>query len=384
MKNDILQNHGKAVLTSIPPNWRVVVDLDAIWTQHVCVSESVEDLRDIKTKFLERLNKFNPSQVVLARESSGVPLRKRIEQEKRDGDQFPPNSIDEFKSQWNGNSRAYTCIAQVAGLELTPRAISARLRKNREVRALLRDDFLTSLCAMHRKTKCPWPLIVHGDTLVDGDVEREVEGYNPGEGEFKFGRYLDGTPTVFVTTDSDAIAIILCGLPSDAPFGTYILSVGNIFDMGALRAEFADRADLDAWLLGWMMAGNDYVCNPPRLGLTSIERAAALYGQRLLRDAIFYKGKEAVLDEDRVLRYWFVLRSVPWLVSKRDTKSVQGEAFDEMLRGSDAPDSILKNAVKRIGESKFEKFLEGHAPIAANLAWVVHYFMGAGQIEPRE
>lgn len=388
MKREIRNRFEEVVLKSFPTGKRVVVDLDAIWTQYVCTSESIADLRAAAGKFLRRLLDYEPTEVVLARESSGVPARKSVEHEKRDVGVLPEASLAEFARQWTSGEDNYLELARVGQLDIAPREISARLRKDRKTRALLRDDFIAGVHAAHKENNCAWPLVVHGDTIVRDGVATDVVGYNPGEGEFKFGHYLDDTPTVFLTIDSDAIAIILCGLPPDAQPETHILHIGDLLDMGLLRAKFAERADLDAWLLGWMMGGTDYLANPPRLGLTSLERASERYGAKILRGAITYKDEKAVLQLQRVVQYWFVLRSVPWLVSdwkKPDSRAAEkAKAFHEVLVDCADADDALKHAVGLIGDTKFQSFALQHAELASDLAWNVRYFMGAGRVKPKE
>lgn len=388
MKRDIRSRFGDVVLESFPIGKRVVVDLDAIWTQYVCTSESIADLRAAAGKFLRRLLDYEPIEVVLARESSGVPARKSVEHEKRDLGVLPEASLVEFARQWASGEDNYLEIARVGELDIAPREISARLRKDRKTRALLRDDFIAGVLAAHKENKCDWPIVVHGDKIIRDGVETDVVGYNPGEGEFKFGHYLGDTPTVFLTIDSDAIAIILCGLPSDAMPETHILHIGDLFDMGMLRAKFADRAELDAWLLGWMMGGTDYLANPPRLGLTSLERACERYGTKILRGVVTYENGEAFLKTSRVIQYWFVLRNVPWLVSdwkKPDSRAAaKAKAFHDAMTECVDPDDALKNLIDKIGDAKFTLFATQHAELASNLAWNVRYFMGAGRVNPGE
>lgn len=388
MKRDIPTRSKDVVLTSFPIGMRVVVDLDAIWTQYVCTSESIADLRAAAGKFLRRLLDYEPNEVVLARESSGVPARKSVEHEKRDVGVLPEASLAEFARQWKSGEDNYLEIARVGELDIAPREISARLRKDRKTRALLRDDFIAGVLAAHKENKCDWPLVVHGDKIIRDGVETDVVGYNPGEGEFKFGYYLDDTPTVFLTIDSDAIAVILSGLPQDARPETHILHIGDLFDMGALRRTFADRSDLDAWLLGWMMCGTDYMANPPRLGTISLERACERYGPKILRGVITYEDGTAFLQANRVMQYWFVLRNVPWLVSdwkKPESRAAEkAKGFHDAMNDCVDPDDALKKMVATIGEAKYELFASQHSKLALDLAWNVRYFMGAGRVNPGE
>ena len=265
LKKYIVTHFTSSLLVGFPEGMRLVVDLDAKWIPFVCTSESPQELRSIASRFLPFLASYTPSEVILARESAGVPERKRAVQEKRDGPGLDERSRTEFELQWRGESdRSYTEIAAAASVSMTPRQVSCALLTNREVRRTLRDDFLESLMREYEGAKPGWPLAIHGDTLIRGGESTPVEGYNPGEGEFKFGHYLDGAPTIAVTIDTDALVVMLCGLPDATPPRTVILHIGElIVDVGALRARFETRGHMDAWLLGWIMCGTDYLRNPP-------------------------------------------------------------------------------------------------------------------------
>jgi hypothetical protein len=398
LKKYIVEHFPGALLAEFPRGMRLVVDLDAKWIPFVCTSESTQDLRSIAARFLPFLVSYAPSEVVLARESAGVPERKRVVQEKRDGPGLDERSRAEFERQWSGASPApYSDIAAAAGAAMTPRQVSCALLTNRAVRRHLRDDFLAALEREHAGAAPGWPLTIHGDTLVRGDASTPFEGYNPGEGEFKFGHYLDGTPTIAVTSDTDALVVILCGLPANPPPRTHLLHLGDlILDMGALRARFETRGHMDAWLLGWLMCGTDYLRNPPKLGNVKLTRANERYGPALLRGAIRYRGPEALLDEERVLHYWFLLRHFAWLTDETQDASKVGrfrlgheiDAHIRAHRGRD-PESLMGDAMEiamRMPRASaiYEAFASEHRALLGDLSWNVRYFWGAGRVPPKE
>lgn len=397
LKQYIVERFSNVLLVEIPRGLRLVVDLDAKWIPFVCTSESIQDLRSIAARFLPFLAEYAPSEVVLARESAGVPERKRVVQEKRDGAGLDERSRTEFERQWKDESAGpYAGIASAAEACMTPRQISCALLTNRAVRRHLRDDFLAALERGYADAAPGWPLTIHGDTLVRGDASTPVEGYNPGEGEFKFGHYLSGPPTIAVTSDTDALVIMLCGLPKNTPPRTVLLHLGElIVDMGALQARFPAREHMDAWLLGWVMCGTDYFKNPPKLGNVKLTRANERYGQALLRGAICYRGPEAVLDEDRVLHYWFVLRHFAWLTAEtQDAAKVKrhglGHEIDAHIRahaGRD-PEKLMGDVMEIAmrmprGADIYAEFAKEHRALLADLSWNVHYFWGAGRIAPK-
>ena len=386
LKKHIRARFPAAVVAAIPPGLRVVVDLDARWIPFVCTSESIDDLRAVARKFLAMLAAYEPSEVVLACESAGVPVRKRAVQEKRAGEGLDPRSRAEFERQWaHPDAVTYSTIASAAGKEMGARQISCALLTDRDVRRVLRDDFLAKLRAEHREQALAWPLSVHGNTLLRQDGrETPVEGYNPGEGEFKFGHYLDGAPPLATTKDTDALAVTLCGLPPAPPPATHFLELGDLrLDAGVLRRQFATRGALDAWLLGWVMGGTDYLANPPKLGLVSIQRGVERYAD-VLRGAIRYRGPVALLDADRAVQYWYLLRRVPWLVSDQKKNDPRGAAIAAILGGDGDPERRMADALELAGAGGYDEFRAAHAALAADLAWNVRYFWGAGLVPPEE
>ena len=390
LKRYILARFPSVMVDKIPEDVRWVFDLDACWRPWVCTSESIAGIRGIAASYLQHINARRPSEVVLACESAGVPLRKRPEQQRRMRGGLDPRSRAEFERQWaagDAGGDEYPNVATVCGKEMTRKQISCSLLSDPDVRGMLRRHFLEAMQQLHRELGLAWPLVVHGDTVrrqaVGGGVtETRVEGYNPGEGESKFGLYLDGTPTAAVTSDRDALVIMLCGLPDKPPAKTFFLVFDEWrIDVGALRAKFATRGALDAWLLVWVMGGTDYVANPPQIGATSIERAAERYFD-VLRGAIRYHGPVALLDVDRVIQFWYLLRRVPWLVSDQKNDDPRGAAVAAILGGGGDPERRMADALELVGMDAYEKFRAEHAALASDLAWNVRYFWGAGRVPP--
>lgn len=390
---------GVEINTIDASEYHVVVDFFANLIPAMCTRESIDELARVDEVVSNMILRYGAKCVSILLESSNVPSIKKEVQETRDGETLTPEGVANFMQQWAGESSApFHSIAPEIGAKIEAtddpvlrskllRRVTDKLRRTREVRSVISKQALINL-----KARLQIPYAIHGDKITVHGMDAPVaeDEFVPGEGEFKIGAHVraaakHGAPLLAMTCDSDAIFVMLYAVPAKANPLQFVLHVRDgLYDIGALRNSFATREAMDRWTLQWMMHGTDYFKNPPGLGKERLTRGYERFGRYMLADAVRYNGETPVLDEERVLQYWFMLSKFKKLVEKELPKQgPETRLISCFADGKCDCAKLVETMTNHLGDAEYEQYKKENAQLARRLHWNVLYFFGAGRrVEP--